>query len=371
MDVLCDSCRGLVTIDKESRIVRLVHRTAQEFLDRHRARYFSDVHTQIAKTCLDYLMFDVFAQGPCDFISTRPLDMIRNEGPLAASRFLPTRLKQNVFLGYAADHWGDHARGEATERALEGEIFAFMRNPKALASTVQTQYRDANITYGRSLHVSAHTPIHVAVSFALEYIIEALLTDVSGLDLNAEDRQKKTAFHWAAESGLVVCARLLLLAGADIKTQDNKKHTALYKASAFGHADIVKMILEHDKTAKLKKGEIHCAILSNQKMVIETYIRPAPVPADRANLMLMESSILGKPEIIQLAISLGADVKVEDRKRRAALLLAVKNGRGTAAQALITAGASTTVLDKSGRNLLQVAASSQKIFKERLDNIRH
>lgn len=216
-----------------------------------------------------------------------------------------------------------------------------------------------------------YTPIHVAVSFALEYMVEALLRDISSMAINAEDGQKRTAFHWAAESGLVVCARFLLAAGADIKTKDDKGYTALYKASAFGHAEIVKMILEHDKTAKLKKQEINCAILSNQKLVIETYLNAAPVPADRANLMLMESSALGKPEMIQLAISRGADTEVEDREGRSALLLAVEKGRNSVAQALITAGASTTVLDKSGRNLLQVAVSSQKIFEERLEIMRH
>ena len=54
------------------------------------------------------------------------------------------------------------------------------------------------------------------------------------------------------------------------------------------------MILEHDKAVRLTKKEISCAVLSNQEMVIETYIRAAPKPADRANLMLMESSALGK-----------------------------------------------------------------------------
>ena len=244
--------------------------------------------------------------------------------------------------------------------------------PKALASTVQVQYRDANLSYKRSLSSSKHTPIHVAVSFALGYITEALIRNVTDTDLDAEDGRKKTAFHWAVESGLAGCARSLLAAGVDIRTQDNKGYTAFYKSSALGYASIVKMILEHDKAVTLTKKEISCAVLSNQEVVIETYIRAAPRPADRANLMLMESSALGKPDIIGLAISFGADANVEDVKGRTALLVAVENGRSTAAQALITAGASTTVLDETGMTLLQVAASSENIFKERLEHIeRH
>lgn len=369
IDVLCESCHGFITIDEESQIVRLVHRTAQDFFDRHRALYLSDIHMQVSRTCLDYLMFDVFVRGPCDFTLTRLFEMSRMEGPLAASRFLPTRLKRYPLLEYAADHWGNHARGEATESALESQILILLKTPKSLASTIQAQYRNAG--FGRSLDSSKHLPIHVAVSFALEHIVEVLLRDSSGLDLNVKDEHKKTAFHWAAEFGLAGCARLLLTAGADFKTEDNKGRTALYIASAFGHSSIVKMILEQDKNAKLNKGEIRCAILSNQKLVIETYIRAAPKPADRANLILMESAAIGKPDIIKLAVFLGADTNVEDTNGCTALLVAVDNGRSTAVQALIAMGASTIVLDESGRTLLQVASYSQKIFTERLDNIQH
>ena len=277
---------------------------------------------------------------------------------------------QNPFMEYAAHNWGDHAHGEAKNQVLECEIVAFLRKPKTLASTVQTQYRDARLSYRRSLDCSKHTPIHVAVSFGLEHIVDALVRDAPDLDLNAEDEEQRTAFHWAAESGFVGCVRSLIEAGADIRTQDNRSYTALYKASAFGHASIVKMILEQDKTVKIKRTEINCAILSNQKLVIETYIQTAPKPAERANLVLMESSAFGKPDIIALALSLGADANVEDKKGRSVLLVAVNNGRSTAAQALIDAGTLTTVLDESGKNLLQVAASSQEIFRERLEQIK-
>lgn len=356
-DHLVGSCAGLVTVDKESQIVRLVHHTAQEFFESKIGRFFPEAHVRLARTCLTYLRFDDFAQGPCEFESTRPYIGIK--GPIAASRFLTTRLLRNPFMEYAAHHWGDHARGEATERTLEAEILTFLNTPKVLASAFQAQYRDAS------------TPIHVAVSFALEHILEVLLRDVSRLDLNAEDAQKRTPFHRAADSGLAGCARLLLAAGADINMQDEKNRTLLHNASALGHASIVKMILERNKTAKLRIRDIRAAILSNQKLVIETYIRAAPKPADRANLTLMESSALGKPDIVELAIALGADVDVKDRKGQTALLVTVNNGRSTAAQVLVNAGASTAVFDESGRTLLQVAAFSLNIFQERLDNIRH
>lgn len=282
LDRLVRSCAGLVTVDKESQIVRLIHQTAQDFFGGRLGEFFLDAHTQLARTCLTYLRFNEISQGPCEIRSCHPFtEDHKIKGPVAASAFMPTRLKRNPFMEYAAHHWGGHARGEATERTLEREIVTFLSTPKTHASTVQVQYRDANLSYKRSLTSSKHTPIHVAVSFALRYLTEALLRDVTDTDLDAEDESKKTAFHWAVESGLAGCARSLLAAGADIRTQVDKGYTAFYKASALGYTSIVKMILEHDKAIRLTKKEISCAVLSNQEMVIETSIRAAPKPADR------------------------------------------------------------------------------------------
>ena len=368
-DRLVRSCAGLVTVDKGSQIVRLVHQTAQDFLGARVAEYFQDAHTRLTETCLTYLLFDEFSQGPCEFESNKLSTYPHLRGPIAASRFVYTRLRRNPFMQYAARYWGHHARGEATERALKRKILAFLNTPGALASTVQVQYRDFVLLLGlaRSLDSSKHTPIHVVVSFALEHILEALLETVAAEDLNVEDQRKKTAFHWAVELGLDVCARTLLAAGADIWTEDNRGCTALYKASALGHASIVKMILEQDNGAMLKKKEVRRAVLSNQMLVIKTYIQAAPRPAERANLMLMESSLLDKPDIIALAMSFGADVNVEGRRGCTPLLVAVENGRSAAAEALVAAGASTAVLQASGKTLLQVATFSQNIFKERVE----
>ena len=379
-DHLIRSCAGLVTVDSGSQIVHLVHQTAQEFFRARAGEYFQDAHIRLTRTCLTYLLFDEFSQGPCgtntvpedrigDSIEVRTEDYVKRriKDRLAETATIDKRLERNPFLDYAAHHWGDHARGKETERALEREILEFLNTPKALASTVQVQYVDAWLGDERWLDSSKHTPIHVVVSFALEHILEALLQTVTDEDLGIEDEAKKTAFHWAVQLGLAVCARSFLAARADIRTQDDYGCTALYKASALGYACIVKMILEHDDGGKLSRREVNAAVLSNRMPIIETYIRAAPVPAERANLMLMESSIFGAPDVIALALSFGADVDVRDRRGYTPLLSAVENGRSPAAEALVASGASTTVLQASGKSLLQVAASSQHIFKERVD----
>ena len=53
-------CCGLVTIDPETRTVRLVHSTTQEYLRRVGSQYFPNAQEEIAASCLKYLLFDDF-----------------------------------------------------------------------------------------------------------------------------------------------------------------------------------------------------------------------------------------------------------------------------------------------------------------------
>src|SRR5204863_6767619 len=58
-------CAGLVTVDEESRIIRLVHYTTQEYFEQTQASWFPNAQTDIAKTCIMYLSFDTFEEGEC------------------------------------------------------------------------------------------------------------------------------------------------------------------------------------------------------------------------------------------------------------------------------------------------------------------
>jgi len=58
-------CAGLVTGDKESRIIRLVHYTTQEYFNRMRNKWFPNGETSMATICVTYLSFDKFESGFC------------------------------------------------------------------------------------------------------------------------------------------------------------------------------------------------------------------------------------------------------------------------------------------------------------------
>ena len=62
---LVSVCAGLVTVNKESDIIRLVHYTTQEYFERTQEQWFPDTQTTITTICVTYLSFNEFESGIC------------------------------------------------------------------------------------------------------------------------------------------------------------------------------------------------------------------------------------------------------------------------------------------------------------------
>lgn len=101
-------CAGLVTVDKESDIIRLVHYTTQQYFKREQKRCVSNAEYTITATCITYLSFDVFGSGPC---RTKPE--------------YSNRLSLYQLYPYAARYWTKHARAFSS---LPPEVGKFLRN---------------------------------------------------------------------------------------------------------------------------------------------------------------------------------------------------------------------------------------------------
>ena len=96
VDDLVSLCAGIVTIDRERNIVRLVHYTTQSYLEKH----LMDRKVDIAHGCLTYLGLEVFRE-PCR----------------CERKDLENRIDDYPFVRYAAIYWSDHIRWE-----LENEL---------------------------------------------------------------------------------------------------------------------------------------------------------------------------------------------------------------------------------------------------------
>ena len=66
-----------------------------------------------------------------------------------------------------------------------------------------------------------------------------------GADVNAKNRQGRTALIAAAESGHTNTVKLLLENGADVNAKDIYGETALIRAAKKGHTKIIELLKKH------------------------------------------------------------------------------------------------------------------------------
>jgi hypothetical protein len=177
--ILRSVCAGLVTVDEESDIVRLVHYTTQEYFERTWTSWFPNAQRDIATTCVTYLTFDAFAAGFC------PTD-----------EEFETRLQLNPLYDYAARNWGHHARATS---AVEQLVVDFLKSEAKVSSSGQVMMASRSYS-GYSQDVPRQmTGVHVAAYFGLAAAIMALFE--SGHDPDAKDTYGRTPLSHAAENG--------------------------------------------------------------------------------------------------------------------------------------------------------------------------
>jgi hypothetical protein len=221
-------CAGLVIVDKESDIIRLVHYTTQEYFERNLTTWFPNAHTDITEKCVTYLSFPVFETG------FSPLE-----------HHLAERFESNIFYVYAAQNWGWHAG----KSSIEGErlILDLLESTAKVSACSQAMIYDG---YG-SLFETEMTGLHLAAYFGLWKSTLALLE--RSLDVNSKDYAGQTPLSWAAKNGHEVVVMLLLDKNANIESKDSLGQTPLSWAARNGHEAVVKLLL--DKNANIESKD--------------------------------------------------------------------------------------------------------------------
>ena len=213
-------CAGLVTIDNESNIIRLVHYTTQEYFERIRESWNPRAQHEITAVCLTYLSFNNFRSGSCP----------NNEE-------FESRLEKNVFLDYASRYWGQHIR--TVQKDVYELASCFLQDSTLVSCAVQTRsvsgFRWSE--YSQSFPRQA-TGLHLAADFGLLYVSERLLSEMSrNIDVAADskDNYGRTPLWWAVGGGHEALVKLLVErddVAADSKDNRSEEHTSELQSPA-------------------------------------------------------------------------------------------------------------------------------------------
>ncbi|TVY38473.1 Ankyrin repeat domain-containing protein [Lachnellula subtilissima] len=228
-------CAGLVIVDEESNIIRLVHYTTQEYFERTHQRWFPEAQTGIADSCLTYLAFDSF-----------------DAGPTPTNNEFQARLRDYALYKYAALNWGHHARLASKE--ADTLILSLFESGAKLSSSTQVIMVPEDTGYHYDIGASQHAArkmigMHVAAHFGLKNVI--LNLHDKGQDPDPKSHDYRTPLSFAAAKGHVEVVEILL-AMSDVDPDATHVlssgpspdwRTPLSFASEEGHEAVVELLL--------------------------------------------------------------------------------------------------------------------------------
>lgn len=311
-DLMVSVCAGLVVVDKQKGIIRLVHYTTQDYLERTLDVRYPHAQRNICATCITYLSFKVFSDGP--FQAERFREKMR------------ARLKENILLAYAGQNWGNHARKVPTHDAMIVDELVrgfFCKKGNVSISSQVTHYLMCSTAAPMDV-----TPLNVAAFFGLEKTVVTLLQE--GHDINAKSSFGFSVLYMAAgtEHGNIV--EILLKKGANFEARARNGSTALHRAAAAGREHSVRILLErgYDPTYD---------VVGTKSMV-------------------GNAAYKGHAKVVQLLLLHIGDIKRRNDCAVTALDMATSGGQEDVAIMLLEEFADLEVADKSAAAMLHRAA---------------
>ncbi|KAL5371349.1 hypothetical protein DPSP01_014323 [Paraphaeosphaeria sporulosa] len=303
---LLSVCAGLVVVDQESAVIRLVHYTTQEYFERIGDIWDPDAPLHIASVCLTYLSFDLFKTGSC-----------------SSDEEYKERLQESKFLDYTAKYWGEHVA------KVESDVL--------LTSTYN--YHNYSQAYPQE-----STGAHLAARFGLSLTLKAILFSEGQerkSELTRKDSQGQTLLYLAAENGHYQTVELLIDKDAEINVQGGHCGNALQAASYRGHEAIVKLLLDKGAEINAQGGRYGNALQA----------------ASEGGHKAVAASSGGHEAIVRLLLDKGAEINTQGGWYGNALQAASLGGHEATAKLLLEKGAEINAQGGRYGNALQAASS--------------
>ncbi|KAJ7028851.1 hypothetical protein C8F04DRAFT_1398720 [Mycena alexandri] len=326
IDTILSACAGLVIVDEQISVVRLVHYTTQEYLDSIQPQQFPDVQTEITCSLLTYLAFDESLEPDLDipFLEYSQYCLMHAAGP-------PEHVLNTMILGFLA-------------RAPQLRLQNLKRQP---TSTVPPWSFD-DWPYKPS-------PLWIAAAANLLETARSILHNGATFQQGSDCSEILVASYY----GHLQMVKLLIKHGSDVNVQGGYHGTALYAASINGHKDVVQLLIEHgaDVNGYNRSTSQVASDVGWKDMIdiLREFSIPVNMQGGHHGSALQAASVIGHQDIAQLLIDHGADVNVQGGYYGSALQAASVMGHQDIVQLLIKYSADVNVQGGYHGSALQAA----------------
>ena len=383
-DDIISACTGLVTRDCDFRgddVLRLVHYTTQEYLERTKTKYFPEAQKYIASSCLTYLLFDVFSGALCPprqdgfryidsdtgvgykaghvfcFGCKRCWTAEQHEAEreeLNGSRELESynddpcsylRRKQYPFYGYAVRYWGHHAEN-CDDEAIGILTKSFLDDTRRVSGvfkySIRASYDRVRLQLGDFNPGSA---IQFVAYLGLTKLVSQRLED--GSEPDVKDKHGRTPFFWAVSMGQEDVVKLLITReDVNPNVRDRAGGTPLIVAVLMKSIVMVELLLACRNLELNAKDEYH-------------------------GLSALSHAIKQKVDGLQIVKLLLAcdhiEVNAKDLQGKTSLMIAIDCRKVESTRLLLARDdIQVNAMDDTGKTALHVAARSNSVEAMRL-----
>ncbi|GLA85113.1 hypothetical protein AtubIFM56815_009340 [Aspergillus tubingensis] len=314
-------CCGLVTIDENNNMAKLVHLTAQEYLERTREAWFPTVHEYLTNTCLTYVSFDAFEQQAL-------LESGRQE-----------HRQEYPLYQYSAHELGTHLRQSLGSNTL---LSSFIKNDAKVTRCMREMFGLSETSYRFS-------GIHLASVFGLDQCMEELV-GVDSNSVNARDYLGRTPLTWAAGFGNKSVVDFLLDRGAIVDSATSENFTPLFYAAAYGYNEVASLLID-------RGANVHHENANKETPIFFAAKSGAGIQRGPISTISMGDHAL----VMKVLRDAGANINQENKQWETPLFTAAANGNLRAVELLLDWGARINSTDRWKHHLADpLTAAAQK-----------
>lgn len=329
-DLILSLCGGLVTVDNESGIIRLVHYTTQQYLLRTRDHWSLTPQADITSTCITYLSFDTFGKQMCQ-----------------TDEQFGILLQLNPFYIYAAQNWGHHFLEVRTQvKGLSPSMLDIFGQDESELQQLQCVTPPAYSALKQDVLTFLESKNHVSNACRHKFYLGSGDNWWKSLGFDSDGVPSTTGMHIAAEFGLVDLVLALLAKGHDPCALDSDGRTPLYCAAINGHKLTVRLLLAQDDVDVNSKDILGCTQLSRAaeagyERVVKLLLARNDIDVkdrDKNGLSpLSHAASHGHEAVVKLLLAHGGfDINARDIWGNTPLALAAQRGQEAVGRLLLT-----------------------------------